>query len=228
MRLALASLAFMLIAASPARAAGLDALSNADMVTGLKDALTQGAAVAVKTLGKQDGFFGNDKVKIPLPENLKTVEKTLRTFGMGKYADELVLTMNRAAEAAVPEAKALLVDAVKKMSVEDARKILTGPQDAATRYFKRTTSPRLREKFLPIVSEAVNKVGAARAYNDYAGQAAQFGLIEEKDARIEDYVTRKALDGLFLMIAEEEKAIRKNPVGAATDVAKKVFGALKF
>jgi hypothetical protein len=151
----------------------------------------------------------------------------MRKLGMGKRADELITTMNRAAEAAVPEAKELLVNAVKQMSLQDAKAILTGGDDSATQYFKRTTSAPLTEKFLPIVKKATEKVKLAEKYNRYAKQAAKLGLLDEKDASLEDYVTQKALDGLFFMVAEEERAIRKNPLGQASSLLQKVFGALK-
>ena len=187
----------------------------------------KGAQVAVEALGKQDGFFGNGKVKIPLPESAQKVEKVMRQFGMGKQADELILTLNRAAEAAMPEAKVLLVDAVRKISVQDAKGILTGGQDSATQYFKRTSSDQLRAKFLPIVKKATEKVKLAQKYDEYAEKGVKFGLVKKEDANLDNYVTQKALDGLFVMVAEEEARIRKNPAEAATSILKKVFGALK-
>ena len=209
-----------------ALAVDLGSLSNADAVSGLKDALTQGSAVAINKLGVENGFLGNDKVKIPLPDAIKRIESGLRLLGMQRQADELVVAMNRAAEQAVPEARALLTSAVKNMSVQDAKGILTGGDTAATDYFRRTTSDQLTQKFLPIVTKATSKVGLAEKYNNLAGQGAQLGLVDAKQARIENYVTQKTLDGLFLMIAEQEKAIRKDPVGSATGMAKKVFGML--
>jgi hypothetical protein len=148
-------------------------------------------------------------------------------MGMKKQADELVLSMNRAAEAAAPEAKQLLVDAVKKMSVQDAKAILTGGDTAATDYFRRTTQDQLTQRFLPIVKKSTDRVGLAQQYNSLAGQGASLGLVKKDDATIETYVTRKALDGLYLMIAEQEKAFRQNPVGATSDIVKKVFGAIR-
>jgi hypothetical protein len=218
---------FLLVTLSPARAAGLDAISADESGGALRQALSQGATAAVASLGRPDGFLGNPKVKIPLPESLQKAEKLMRKLGMGKRADELITTMNRAAEAAVPEAKELLVNAVKQMTLQDAKAILTGGDDSATQYFKRTTSAPLTEKFLPIVRKATEKVKLAEKYNRYAKQAAKLGLLDEKDASLEDYVTQKALDGLFLMIAEEERAIRKNPLGQASSLLQKVFGALK-
>ena len=209
-------------------AAQLDAITNKDATSGLRAALEKGAVAAVSVLGKADGFFGNDKVKIPLPESLQRYEKLMRNLGMGKYADELVLTMNRAAEAAVPEARKLLVDAVKKMSVQDAKGILTGGDTAGTEYFKRTTSDPLRARFLPIVQAATKKVKLAEKYNQYAEKGAKFGLVSKEHANLDSYVTQKALDGLFLMVAEEEKKIRQDPVKAGSAIIKKVFGALKI
>ncbi len=213
--------------AGSAQALSLADVSNQDAGGGLKEALTQGAGKAVDLLGKSDGFLGNPKVKIPLPESMQKVESLMRGLGMGKQADELITTMNRAAEAAVPEAKTLLVNAVKQMSVEDAKGILTGGDDSGTQYFKRKTAEPLGQKFLPIVKQAIEKVNLAKSYEKFAKKGAQFGLVKEKDTHLENYVTEKALDGLFLMIAEEEKAIRTNPLGAAGNLAQKVFGALR-
>jgi hypothetical protein len=212
--------------ALPAQA-NLNALSNQDAVAGLKAALEKGSGAAVDVLGRTDGFFGNNAVKIPLPDSLKRYEKLMRSVGMGKYADELVLTMNRAAEAAVPEAKKLLVDSVRKMSVQDAKGILTGGQTSGTEYFKRTTSDQLRAKFLPIVKQSTAKVKLADKYNQYAQKGVQFGLVKQEQANLDDYVTQKALDGLYFMVGEEEKKIRQDPVQAGSDIIKKVFGALK-
>jgi hypothetical protein len=202
-------------------------LSSQDANGGLKDALIQASGAAVGKLSAVDGFLKNPKVKIPLPDSLKKVEKGLRMFGMGKQADELVTRMNRAAEAAVPEAKVLLVDAVKQMTVADAKSILTGGDDAATQYFRKTTSKPLADKFLPIVQKATENVQLAQQYNKVAETGAQFGLVKKDQTNLEQYVTQKALDGLYLMMAEEEKSIRKDPLGASTSLIKKVFGALK-
>lgn len=205
---------------------GVDSLTNTEASGGLKEALTQGVGKAVSTLGVTDGFFGNKEVKIPLPKSLKKIEKGMKLMGMGKQSDELVLKMNRAAEAAVPEAKALLVDSIKQMSLADAKAILTGPQDAATQYFKRTTSKQMSEKFLPIVTKATENVKLADSYNKYAEMGSKFGVVKKEDANINQYVTNKALDGLYLMIAKEEAAIRKDPLGQASSLLKKVFGAI--
>jgi hypothetical protein len=205
-----------------AHAGGISSLSNTEASNGLKEALIQGAGKAVGKLGAVDGFLGNPQVKIPLPDSLMKAEKTMRMFGMGKQADELVLKMNRAAEAAVPEAKALLINSVKQMSVTDAKNILTGGDDSATQYFKKTTSAPMTEKFLPIVRKATEDV----QYNKFAQAGMKYGLVKKEQANIEEYVTQKTLDGVYLMMAAEEKAIRENPMGQASNLLKKVFGSL--
>jgi hypothetical protein len=206
--------------------AQLENITNREAISALRTALEKGSRAAVDQLGRENGFFGDTRVKIPLPPSLQRAERNLRRFGMGKYADELVLTMNRAAEAAVPEAKQLFVDSVKKMSVQDAKGILTGGETAGTEYFRRTTSEQLRKRFLPIVQKSTRKVGLAQKYNQYAEQGVALGLVEADQANLDDYVTRKALDGLYFMVAEEEKKIRQDPVGTASSILKKVFGAL--
>lgn len=216
----------VLLFASQANAISISDLSNTEASGGLKEALTQGVGKAVSSLGSADGFLGNKEVKIPLPSSLKKIEKGMKMMGMGKQSDELILKMNRAAEAAVPEAKTLLVDSIKKMSVADAKAILTGPKDAATQYFKRTTSDQMSAKFLPIVEKATANVQLADSYNKYAEMGSKFGAIKKEDANINQYVTRKALDGVYLMIAKEEAAIRQDPVGQASGLLKKVFGAI--
>lgn len=215
-----------LVLGVPVWALGLADLSNQDAVSGLKAALTQSSAMAVSKLGIPGGFLGNPRVRIPLPGSLNKAAGLMRSLGMGKYADELEATMNRAAEAAVPEGKAVLVDAVKKMTVQDAKTILTGGNDSATQYFKSTTSAALTAKFLPIVKKATSKVGLAQQYNTFAEQGAKLRLLSDKQASLEGYVTQKTLDGLFLMMAEEEKAIRQNPLGQTSKLVKKVFGAI--
>lgn len=225
MRIVIAIAASLLFAAQ-ALAFSLDDITNKDATGGLKQALTQGASAAVANLGRTDGFLGNPKVKIPLPEGLRQAESLMRTMGMGKQADELVTAMNRAAESAVSEAKPILLDSVKKMSVQDAKQILTGGDDSVTQYFRRTTSDQLMQRFKPIVTKATSKVKLADKYDSLAGRAARFGLIKSEDAKIDNYVTQKAMDGLYAMIAEQEHAIRKDPLGATGSLAKKVFGAL--
>lgn len=220
------SMALLALFVTHANALGVSDLSNTEASGGLKEALMQGIGKAISSLGAADGFFGNKEVKIPLPKSLKKIEKGMKLIGMGKQSDELVLKMNRAAEAAVPEAKTLLIDSVKKMSLADAKVILTGPNDAATQYFKKTTSAQMAEKFLPIVKKATENVKLAESYNKYAEMGSKFGVVKKEDAKIEQYVTNKALDGVYLMIAKEEAAIRKDPVGQASNLLKKVFGAI--
>lgn len=220
MRTLVASL-FALLFTVSAQAADV---SGAEASSGLKETLTRGAELAVDQLGKPNGFMGDARVKIPLPDSIRKGEKMMRTLGAGKYADELVETMNRAAELAVVEAKPILVNAVKNMSFDDARGILTGGEDAATQYFKRVTTTDLTAKFLPVVKDATAKVQLADKYNQYAGKAAKMGLLDEKDANLDQYVTKKALDGLFLMVAEQEKAIRKDPISTGSALLKKIFG----
>lgn len=207
-------------------ALSLSDLSQQDASGGLKDALTQGAKVAVQQLSKPGGFSENPEVRIELPGKLGKAAKTMKMMGMGAQVDQLEASMNKAAEAAVPEAQALLVDAVKKMTVQDAKGILSGPEDSATQYLNKTSREQLRAKFLPIVKKATDQVGLAKQYNSFAGQAASFGVVDAKSANIESYVTEEALDGLFKMIADQEASIRKNPAAAATGLAKKVFGVL--
>lgn len=206
----------------------LDRLTDKDASAGLRAALEKGAQAAVADLGRTDGFLGNAAVKIPLPPSLQRAESLMRRVGMGKHADELVTTLNRAAEAAVPEARQLLVESVKKMSVQDAKGILTGGETSATDYFRRTTSTTLQARFLPIVRKSTEKVGLAQKYNQYAEQGVAFGLVKKEDANLDEYVTQKALDGLYLMIAEEEKKIRKDPVQAGSAILRKVFGAIRL
>lgn len=226
MRSILRAFVFLVISAPVWAAGGLAGLTDREASGGLKEALTQGAGRAVELLGRDGGFLNNPKVKIPLPEVLAQAEPLIRMTGRGKDLDQLVTTMNRAAEAAVPEAKSLLVKAVQQMSVTDAKNILTGGDDSVTNYFRDKTQDQLTRLFLPAVKQNTDKLQLASQYNKLAGQAAGIGLVKGEDAQIENYVTRKALDGLYLMIAEEERAIRKDPVGAVGSLAKKVFGAL--
>lgn len=220
--------ALLLIGAmQQAQALTLADLSNADASKGLKTAVEKGALSAVAILGAPDGFLGNEKVRIPLPGYLEDAGKLLRTFGQGARVDELMTAMNRGAEAAVPMAKDLLVKAVQSMSVTDAKGILTGGETAVTEFFASKTRPALAVKFLPVVAKATEKVGLAEKYNQLASKASELGLMKKEDANIQQYVTTKALDGLFLMISEEEKKIRQNPVAYGSAILTKVFGALK-
>ena len=215
------------LAVQHAHALTLADLSNADATKGLKTALEKGALSAVSLLGATDGFMGNEKVRISLPGYLEDAAKWMRTFGQGARVDELVTSMNRGAEAAVPMAKDLLVKAVQNMSVTDAKGILAGGETAVTDFFASKTRPALAIKFLPVVTKATEKVGLADKYNQVAGKASELGLVKKEDANIQQYVTGKALDGLFLMISEEEKKIRQNPVGYGSAILTKVFGAIR-
>jgi hypothetical protein len=217
----------LMAAMDRAHALTLADLSNADASKGLKTALEKGALAAVGILGAQDGFLGNDKVRIPLPGYLQDASNLLRTFGQGARVDELLTAMNRGAEAAVPMAKDLLVKTVQSMTVTDAKGILAGGQTAVTEFFEGKTRPALATKFLPVVTKATAKVGLADKYNQVAGKASELGLVKKEDANIQQYVTGKTLDGLFFMIAEEEKKIRQNPVGYGSAIMTKVFGVLQ-
>ena len=215
-----------LIAAS-AVAVGLADLSNQDAARGIKAALDQGAASAIAKLGVPGGFLNDPKVKIPLPPALEEIAKGMHMIGRGRDADELVVAMNQAAEQAVPEAKELLLNAVRTMSLEDAKKILSAGNDSVTQFFREKTAVPLAAKFLPSVKRATDRVGLAQKYDRLAGEGAKFGLMKGDSASIEQYVTRKALDGLYLMIGEEEHAIRQNPAAAGSAIVSRVFGALR-
>jgi hypothetical protein len=212
--------------ASRPAATGIDALSSTEITAGLKEALTRGVDAAVAQLGQVNGFFGNPAMEIPLPSSLQKAEQAMRMFGMGSQADQLVLSMNRAAEAVVPEAKPLLIEAVKDMTLEDAKGILTGGPTSATDYFRKKTETELEDRFGPVVKAMTDKVGLAQQYNRYAGMAAQFNLVDKNQASVEQYVTQQTLDRLYTLIGQQEAAIRANPVQAGSDLLKQVFGAV--
>ena len=205
----------------------LAGVTNAEAGAGLKTALEKGALAAVALLGQTDGFLGNPKVRIPLPGYLEEASRLLRNFGQSKRIDELVTSLNRAAEAAVPMGKDLLVSAVRAMNVNDAKSILQGGETSVSTFFADKTRVPLGVRFLPVVTKATEKVGLANKYNEFAGKAAGFGLVKKEDANIQQYVTSKSLDGLYLIIAEEEKKIRQDPVGTGSAILQKVFGAMK-
>jgi hypothetical protein len=208
-------------------ALGIGDLTNAEASQGLKTALERGALVAVSLLGKPDGFLGNDKVRIPLPGYLEKVSGALKMMGQGSRMDELLTAMNRAAEAAVPMSKDLLIGAVRSMSVGDAKKILSGGDTSITDFFAEKTRDPLGVKFLPVVNRATKSVQLAQKYNKVAAKAAGLGLIKSEDANIDKYVTDKSLDGLYWMIGEEERKIRQDPIGTGSALLQKVFGALR-
>jgi hypothetical protein len=207
-------------------ASGAD-LTEVDAASAIRLALERGAVAAVGLLGRTDGFLGNPKVRIPLPAHLKDAAKLLNAIGQKKRVEELTTAMNRAAESAVPKARGLLVGAVKAMSVDDARRIIAGGDNSVTAFFADKTRVSLAIEFLPIVTQATEKVELADKYNKVASKAAGLGLMDKQDANIQQYVTAKALDGLYLMIGEEEKKIRKNPVATGSALLKKVFGSIK-
>jgi uncharacterized protein DUF4197 len=213
--------------AGSAWALGLDDLTNQEAASGIKGALTQGAASAISKLGVPGGFSNNPKVRIELPHALEELASGMRMIGRGKDADDLVASMNQAAEQAVPEAKPLLIHAVKSMTFADAKNILTGGDNSVTNFFREKTSAPLGVKFLPIVKRVTDQVGLAQKYDQFAGQGVKMGLIKGDAANVEQYVTDKALDGLYLMIGEEERAIRQNPAAAVSSIVSKVFGALR-
>ena len=198
--------------------------SQADAASGIRASLERGAIAAVASLGRADGFLGNPKVRIELPGFLASAAKMLRFTGQQQRVDDLVTAMNRAAEAAVPEAKALLVAAAKSISAGDALRIVRGGDDSVTKFFAGKTRAPLGEKFLPIVKRQTARVELASRYNAVAGKVANMGLVKGDDANIDRYVTGKALDGLYLMIADEEKKIRTDPVGTGSALLARVFG----
>ncbi len=210
------------LAASPA----FEALSSRDAAGGLRDALAKGIDVAVTQLGAQNGFLNDPRVTIPLPGALDKAQRAMKMLGMGAQGDQLKATINHAAESAVAQAKPVFRQALQHMSVADAKGILTGGDGAATAYFRRATAAQLTAKFKPIVAGATARLGLAGKYNQYAGKAAQLGLVSAQDANLDDYVTAKALDGLFSRIADEEHQIRKDPLGQTSALIKKVFGSL--
>lgn len=215
---------FTLPAIGAAAAASAFSLSESDAAGGIRAALTRGASSAVNLLGRKDGFLGNPSVRIELPGFLNDAAKLLKFTGQGHKVDDLVTAMNRAAEAAMPEAKSLLVHAVKSMSVEDALQIVRGGETSVTQFFSAKTREPLGQTFRPIVSRATEKVALAQKYDAVAGKAAGMGLLNKDEADLKSYVTGKALDGLYFMIGEEEKKIRRDPVGTGSAILKKVFG----
>lgn len=223
------SLVVLLAVLPPQQSHALDLadLSNADASKGLKTALEKGALAAVAQLGSKDGFLGNPKVRIPLPGYLNDAAHLLRTLGQGDKLDALELAMNRAAESAVPQSRALLLKAVQSMSVTDAKGILAGGNTAVTDFFASKTRGDLSQLLLPMVTQATAKVGMAEKYNEVAGKASAFGLVKKEDANLQQYVTDKTLDALFHMVSEEEVKIRGNPLGYGSAILAKVFGAVR-
>jgi hypothetical protein len=201
-------------------------VNQADAGTALRAALERGAQIAVSQLGVADGFLANDKVRISLPEVLERAAPVLRTVGRGKQLDDLVTSMNHAAESAVALALPLLRQSIKRMTLEDALRILRGGDNAVTDYFSEQTRAPLTTTFQPIVAKSVDKLSLARTYNDMARKASRLGLIQGETVTVQDHVTTRALDGLYFVIGEEERRIRRDPVATGSAILKKVFGAL--
>jgi Protein of unknown function (DUF4197) len=212
---------------APAQAMGLADLSAGDASKGLKLALEKGSEMAVQLLGAQDGFWGNDKVRIALPDVVNKGAKLLKTLGLGKQLDELNLQMNRAAEAAVPLSKKLLTQSIQSMSVQDAKGILQGGENSVTQFFASKTRAPLSVEFLPTVKQSLEKLGVVDQFNAVAAKVSGMGLMDKDKASLESHVTAKTLDGLYFMIGEEEKKIRQNPAQAGSALLSKVFGALR-
>lgn len=208
-------------------ALSLSNITNQDASAGVKAALEKGSAAAVAKLGVENGFLNNDRVKIKLPARLDKMRAILRMTGQPNKLDELEVSMNRAAEAAVPLAKPLLVNAIKSMTLTDAKNMLTGGDTAVTDFFKQKTANSLNVKFLPLVKNVTDKYGVSKRYNSVMAQAKKYGVATEQESTVEGYVTKRTTDGLYLMIAEEEKAIRQDPLGAGSKIIGKVFGAMK-
>ncbi|MFW9616785.1 DUF4197 domain-containing protein [Aquabacterium sp.] len=215
-------LAFHLVPSS----AWAASFSNTDAISALRAALSKGADVAVSQLGAADGFLGNDKVRIGLPDMLEKASPILRTMGRGKQLDELISAMNHAAEQSVALARPLLADAIKSMSIQDAQNILQGGDNAVTQYFATKTRAPLTRRFQPVVNQVVDKLAVTRSYNELAGKASAFGVVKGSAMTVQDHVTAKALDALYFVIGEEERRIRRDPVGTGSAILKKVFGAL--
>jgi len=204
---------------------GGQSLSQDEIAKGLKEALQVGTARAVENVSRVNGYFNNPDIRIPLPESVRKTEKLIRAAGFGSKVDDFELSMNRAAEKAAPEAKALFWDAIKTMSFSDAKKILNGRDNEATLYFQDKTSPRLREVAKPIVRDAMGDVGVTRSYQELDRTVRTIPFAGSYSFDLDQYVTDKALDGLFYMVAEEERKIRENPAARTTELLKKVFGS---
>lgn len=198
-------------------------LTNAEVTKGLKEALTQGATKGANLVSKVDGYFKTPEIKIPFPKDASLVETKLRAIGMGSRVDEFVLSLNRAAEDAAKEAAPIFVSAIQKMTIDDAFAVLKGEPDAATQYLKKTTTPQLKEKFTPIVKNSLNKVDATKYWADLINYYNKLPFVSRVNPDLEVYATDMAIQGLFVMVAREEKLIRKDPVARTTDILKKVF-----
>ena len=204
---------------------GAQPLTTAEVAEGLKEALIKGISTGSDLASQLDGYFKNPEIKIPFPPEVKKVEDKLRQIGLGSEVDKFVMTLNRGAEDAAKEAKPIFITAIRSMTIQDAWSILKGEQDAATQYLKRTTSSLLKEKFKPVIQNSLNKVSATKYYSDIVNRYNQIPLVQKVNPNLDDYATDKAIEGLFIMIAKEERNIRQNPVARTTELLKKVFGA---
>lgn len=204
---------------------GSTPLTTAEVAQGLKEALIKGISTGSDLASQLDGYFKNPEIKIPFPPEVKKVEDRLRQLGLGNEVDRFVMTLNRGAEDAAKEAKPIFIEAIRSMTIQDAWAILKGEQDAATQYLKRTTSGLLKEKFKPVIQNSLNEVNATRYYGDIVSRYNQIPFVTKVNPDLDDYATDKAIEGLFTMIAKEEKNIRANPVARTTEILKKVFGA---
>lgn len=200
-------------------------LTTTDVAQGLKEALIKGISTGSDLVSQVDGYFKNPEIKIPFPPEVQKVEDRLRQIGLGSEVDKFVMTLNRGAEDAAKEAKPIFVEAIRSMTIEDAWSILRGEDDAATQYLKRTTSGLLKERFKPIIKNSLNKVNATKYYGEIVNRYNQIPLVQKVNPDLDDYATDKAIEGLFVMIAKEEKNIRENPVARTTDLLKRVFGS---
>jgi hypothetical protein len=204
---------------------GTQPLSTAEVADGLKEALVKGISTGADLVSQLDGYFKNPEIKIPFPPEVKKVEDKLRQIGLGSEIDKFVMQLNRGAEDAAKEAKPIFITAIRSMTIQDAWAILRGENDAATQYLKRTTSEQLKSKFKPVIQNSLNKVNATKYYSDIVTRYNQLPLVQKVNPNLDDYATDRAIEGLFLMIAKEEKNIRENPVARTTELLKKVFGA---
>lgn len=202
-----------------------ESVSTDEVALGLKEALTNGISKGSDLVSQVDGYFKNPEIKIPFPPEVKQVESRLRQIGMGDEVDKFVLTLNRGAEDAAKEAKPIFVAAIKQMTIQDAWAILKGEKDAATEYLKKSTSTLLKEKFKPIIQNSLNKVNATKYYGDLVNSYNKIPLVQKVNPDLDEYATGKAIEGLFVMIAKEEKNIRENPLARTSELLKKVFGS---
>jgi len=204
---------------------GTPALTSGEVAEGLKEALVKGISTGSDLASQLDGYFKNPEIKIPFPPDVKKVEDKLRQIGLGKEVDKFVLTLNRGAEDAAKEAKPIFITAIKSMTIQDAWAILRGEKDAATQYLKRTTTAQLKEKFKPVIQNSLNKVEATKYYGEIVTRYNSIPFVEKVNPDLNEYATDRAIEGLFVLIAKEEKNIRENPIARTTDLLKRVFGA---